>query len=102
MWQYKSTSNSSTGSKLSYLCKCDNKCSGRIQIWVPNDTLDVFVRTNDEHDHAPRSLQGISPNSKKILTTYGTTVKENRKKSCFRLERTVTNVQKLVFIIYIG
>ena len=62
MWQYKYTPNSSTGSKLSYLCKFDNKCSGRIQLWMPNETLDVFVRSNDEHNHAPRSLQDISPN----------------------------------------
>ncbi|KAI2795426.1 hypothetical protein BLOT_016765 [Blomia tropicalis] len=45
MWQYKYTPNSSTGSKLSYLCKFDNKCSGRIQLWMPNDTLDVTTNT---------------------------------------------------------
>ena len=45
MWQYKYTPNLSTGSKLSYLCKFDNKCSGRIQLWMPNDSLDVTTNT---------------------------------------------------------
>ncbi|KAI2802383.1 hypothetical protein BLOT_009830 [Blomia tropicalis] len=44
MWQYKYTPNSPTGSKLSYLCKFDNKCSSQIQLWMPNYKLDVFVR----------------------------------------------------------
>ena len=43
----------------------DNKCSGRIQLWVSNDTLDIFSKSNDEHNHASICLQGISPNSNK-------------------------------------
>lgn len=67
MWQYKSTSTSSFGSKLIYLCKFNNKCSARCQIWLPNDSTVVILKSNDEHDHSPKKLQGISPNTKKSI-----------------------------------
>ena len=48
-FQFKSTSNSTEDIKLIYLCKYDNKCSGRVQIWLPSDTQKDNVQTSVSH-----------------------------------------------------
>ncbi|KAI2806492.1 hypothetical protein BLOT_008449 [Blomia tropicalis] len=48
-FQFKSTSNSTEDIKLIYLCKYDNKCSGRVQIWLPSDTEKGNVQTSVSH-----------------------------------------------------
>lgn len=68
LWQYKFKSNSIDGDKLIYLCKYSSKCSARVCVWLPNNTTEASVQSNEcDHDHSAKQMNGIPPDCKEAI-----------------------------------